>query len=74
MNKILDEVEEKDKTQEWYQIVEKIQDRFKDRFKGWWIHNYHKYARQNNCIICQKEPNCLNKYNLTKEETKKMMF
>ena len=74
IEKVLEDVEENGKNQEWYLIMERIQERFKDRFKGWTIKEFHKYSRQNSCIICKKEPNCLNQYNLSKEETKKMMF
>ena len=74
IEKILDVVEETDKNKEWYAIVEKIQERFKERFKGWWVQNYHKFTKQTSCIICHKVPNCLNEYNLSKEETKVVMF
>ena len=74
MEKILNDIEQTDKNRDWYLIVEKIQERFKERFKGWWVQNYEKYTKQYTCIICQKEPNCLNQYNLSKKETKKMMF
>ena len=74
IEKILDDVEETDKNKEWYAIVEKIQERFKERFKGWWVENYHKFTKQTSCIICHKVPNCLNEYNLSKEETKVVMF
>ena len=74
MEKILVDTEQVDKDQDWYSIVEKIQERFNERFKGWWVEDYEKHTKQTTCIICQKEPNCLNDYNLSKKETKKMMF
>ena len=74
IEKILNGVEESDKNEEWYSIVEKIQERFRERYKGWWVENYHKFIKQTSCIICHKVPNCLNEYNLSKEETKIMMF
>ena len=69
IEKILNEAEESDKDQEWFLIVENIQERFKERFKGWW-EDYGKFMRLKKCIICNKEPNCLNQYNLSKMETK----
>ena len=74
MKGILDDTEQSDIEHDWYSIVEKIQERFKERFKGWWVRDYEKFTRQASCIICNKEPNCLNEYNLSKKETKTMMF
>ena len=74
LENILEDVEEIDRSQDWYPIVEKIQERFKDRFKGWWMDGYPKYTKQNTCIICYKEPNCLSKNNLSKKETEIMMY
>ena len=59
IEKILEDVGENDKNKEWYAIVEKIKERFKERFKGWWVENYHKFTKQTSCIICHKVPNCL---------------
>ena len=69
IEKILNDVEETDKNVEWYSIVEKIQERFRERFKGCWVENHHKFNKQTSCIIFHKVPNYLNEYNLSKEET-----
>ena len=69
IEKILDDVEETDKNVEWYSIVEKIQERFRKRFKGWWVENHHKFNKQTSCIIFHKVPNYLNGYNISEEET-----
>ena len=70
----MDNVEETDIGQDWYLIIENIQERFKDRFKHPWTEGYPNYTRRKTCIICHREPNCLNKNNLSKKETKKMMY
>ena len=69
IEKILNDVEETDKNVEWYSIVEKIQERFRERFKGCQVENHHKFNKQTSCIIFHKVPNHLNEYNLSKEET-----
>ena len=56
ISKLLDDLQETAKRQEWYSVVEKIQERFKDIYKGWWMDNYSKFIRINTCIICKKEP------------------
>ena len=73
ISKLLDDLQEIGKGQEWYSTVEKIQERFKDIYKGWWMDNYSKFRRINTCIICKKEPDCLYKYNPSKEDYKKLM-
>ena len=42
ISKLLDDLQETAKRQEWYSVVEKIQERFKDIYKGWWMDNYSK--------------------------------
>ena len=74
MEKLLDDLQENDQSQEWYSIVQNIQKRFKDRYKIWHISDGTKYVKINTCIICQKKPNCLNIYNLSKKEIEKMIF
>ena len=73
MSKFLADLQETAKGQEWYSVVEKIQERFKDIYKGWWMDNYSKFIRINTCIICKKEPDCLNKYIPSKKDYKKFM-
>ena len=74
IGKLLENVEETDESIEWYCVVGKIQDRFKEKFKGWWGGDCLKYPKQSTCIICSKRPNCLNQYKLSKEETNKWLF
>ena len=74
IEKVLEDIEENGKNQEWFSTMERIQERFKDRYKGWWIQHFDRYEKQKTCIICQKKPNCLKKYNLSKDEIEKMMF
>ena len=73
ISKLLDDLQETGKGQEWYSVVEKIQERYKDIYKGWWMDNYSKFIRINTCIICKKEPDCLNKYNPSKKDYKRFM-
>ena len=74
IGKLLENIEETDESQEWYFVICKIQDRFKEKFKGWWGGDCLKYPKQYTCIICNKRPNCLNQYELSKEENNKWLF
>ena len=74
IEKLLDELQETDQSKDWYCIVEKVQDRFKERYKGWWMEGSTKFEKLKSCIICQNEPNCLDKYKLSKKEIKIMIF
>ena len=72
---LLDIVEESEKEEDWYLVLEKIIERFQDRYKNHFgIKNNWRFLKIDTCIVCQMSPNCLNKYNLTRDEIKKMIF
>ena len=63
LKKILNEVEDADENTDWYFVLEKICETFQLKFKGWW-NTYGIYKEQileEPCIICNHEPNCLEK-------------
>ena len=70
---ILDNIDESERKSEWFYKVQIIQGRFKQKFKGWW-EQHQEYTTWKTCIICGKEPNCLEKNWLTKIEFKKVKF
>ena len=51
IGKLLENVEETDESTEWYCVVGKIQDRFKEKFKGWWGGDCLKYPKQSTCTL-----------------------
>ena len=73
METILDDINESERDTEWYFKVQIIQGSFKEKYKGWWEGN-QKYTSQKTCIICQKEPNCIERNWLTKVEFEKVKF
>ena len=72
LENILDTVNESEKKEEWFYVVQIIQDRFKEKFKGWW--EKQEYTARRTCIICSEEPNCLEKNWLTRAEFEKVKF
>ena len=72
LGKILENTSDSEKTEDWFYMVEIIQDRFKEKFKGWWENP--EYTTRKSCIICSKEPNCLQKNWLSRAEFEKVKF
>ena len=73
LKKILDDVDESEISKDWYLMVQKIQERFIEKFPGWWEKEL-RYKTRKNCIICKREPNCLEENWLTKEEFLKVKY
>ena len=64
LKNILNEVEDADKNTDWYFVLEKICETFQLKYKGWWIPSsglYEEQILEEPCIICNHEPNCLEK-------------
>ena len=72
--KLLIDLQDNNKNKDWYLTAEKIQERFKDRFKGSRDPGYPKYTKIDTCIICHKKPNCLNIHNPTRKESREMRY
>ena len=74
MEKLLIGLQDTDKNKDWYLTAEKIQERFKDRFKGSRDPGYPKYTKIDTCIICHKKPNCPNIHNPSRKESREMRY
>ena len=72
IKKILDKVEESEIGKDWYFTVQKIQERYERNHLK--LLNEQKYSRKRICIICKKEPNCLEKNLLSREEHHMVKF
>ena len=72
LENILENVNDTDKKANWYYRIQLIQGRFKEKFKGWW--EKQDYAKRKTCIICGKNPNCLERNWLTRVEFEKVKF
>jgi len=69
----LDDVDESEVSKDWYLMVQQIQERFIEKFPGWWEKGL-KYKTRKSCIICKRKPNCLEENWLTKEEFLKVKY
>ena len=74
LEKVLESVDESEKNKDWYFRIQIIQGTAIERFPAWWEDEELKYIKKRNCIICKKEPNCLEKNWLTKVEFEKVKF
>ena len=63
---MLDAVDESKCKEDWYIAVQKLQERYEQsHFQGFNVQKYHTYGK---CMICNRQPNCLEKNWLTKEK------
>ena len=67
LKKLLAESEDLEKSKNWFKILEKIYDFYQQKYTGEWWYFWKKgdYLPKSffylPCIICDKEPNCLDK-------------
>ena len=76
LEKILENIGESEENKDWYYMIQTIQERSIERFPAWWREDEpkEKYFKKKDCIICKKEPNCLEKNWLTRVEYEKVTF
>ena len=72
MKNILVEIEGSRIGTDWYSIIQTIQERYEENHSM--VLDKQKYTTNKFCFICKKEPNCLEKNWLTKEEHHMVLY
>ena len=73
MKNIFQNINESDKDKKWYFKIQSIQAILNEKFNGWWGQD-RNYSTIKRCIICDKEPICLDKNWLSRDEYGKSKY
>ena len=69
----MENVDENEKNEKWYFKTLIVQGGSIEKLPGWW-HGQPKYTTSKTCIICGKEPSCLEGNWLTRVEFEKLIY